>query len=63
MSHISGSLRGQPLLTGSQLEKKKREEALGVGEEGEEEEDVIKSFDLLLSARSTVKNQRVCVIL
>lgn len=35
MSHISGSLRGQPLLTGSQLEgKKEEEEALGVEEEG-----------------------------
>lgn len=52
MSHISDRLRalGWPSLTGSQL---KRAGVWG----GMEEEEVKKFFDLLLSARSTVKKQ------
>ena len=52
MSHISGRLRaqGRPSLTGSQLKG-------GLGREEEEEEEVNKFSDLLLSARSTVKRQ------
>lgn len=55
MSHISVRLRAC-------LSSLAHSEKGGLGRE-EEEEEVNKSFDLLLSARSTVKRQSVCVIL
>lgn len=57
MSHISGRLRaqGRPSLTGSHLKR-------GLVRVGGMEEEVNKFFDLLLSVRSTVKRQGVCVI-
>lgn len=58
MSHISGRLtaQGRPSLTDSQLQ---RTEVWG----WREVQEVNTFFDLLLSARSTVKEQGVCVIL